>query len=683
MKSGQLVKKLIMRINYRADIDGIRAIAVLLVIGFHYLPHFFRGGFVGVDIFFVISGFLISSIIFSELAENKFSFAGFYSRRIIRIFPALLLVLLFFIVLGWFVLLAREYKDLGIHVFGGTVFISNLLLWNEVGYFDPISENKLFLNLWSLGIEEQFYIFWPILMALAWRLRFNILNILLLITLISFATTIYYVFLNHDVPAAFYSPLSRAWELLIGAVLAVPKDRYYVWLSGYSIKNKLSNWCSLKSENHWAKYAAQCISLADINSIIGLTLIILSGFGVSEKTQYQWYWSTLAVAGVMLLIRAGEKAVVNRIFLCRHLLVSIGLISYPMYLWHWPILTFFKFTFGKQLSAPVLFLAVLTSTIFALGTYLYLEKPVKSAVLVVGKKKVTLYLVFVALLIAFFGLYIHINDGFVSRFKKFEIYNDVPINHSPMSNLACKSKYGYLFGNDFSYKRDFCLVSQHGSENVLIIGDSHASKLYDALLKMEYQNLTHIGRGSCAPIGNLMPSDNWLKCQPLIDNMLKFSLKGNHELIVLTGAFNRYFNGEYHLPYTSDELELRVESYFRELGGAKKDILIVLDNPTLPFDPSDCTKKPIDLRRKHDCFFPRSQYEQDTNRYRSLFFKSAKRYKNIKILDQTSIFCDLSNCYANNEYGLLYTGDKNHLSLRGAMLVSHKIVELYPYIFKH
>ncbi|WP_397599612.1 acyltransferase family protein [Silvanigrella sp.] len=155
--------------KYRTDIDGLRGISILTVVAFHASSFWFKGGFIGVDIFFVISGFLISTIIFSSLQQNNFSFIEFYSRRIKRIFPALLLVLIAVYAFGWFALFAHEYKQLGKHIFAGASFVSNFILWNESGYFDDVAWSKPLLHLWSLGIEEQFYIMWPLLVWAAWK----------------------------------------------------------------------------------------------------------------------------------------------------------------------------------------------------------------------------------------------------------------------------------------------------------------------------------------------------------------------------------------------------------------------------------------------------------------------------------------------------------------------------------
>ena len=198
--------------KYRADIDGLRAIAVLSVVLFHAFPTLqlsifpslhIAGGFIGVDIFFVISGFLISTIIFDNLERGSFSFLEFYSRRIKRIFPALLLVLITCFAFGWFALLADEYKQLGKHIAAGAGFVSNFVLWNESGYFDNSAETKPLLHLWTLGIEEQFYIIWPLLLWAGWKRKFNLLTITLIIATISFVLNIKGV--RTDPVATFYS----------------------------------------------------------------------------------------------------------------------------------------------------------------------------------------------------------------------------------------------------------------------------------------------------------------------------------------------------------------------------------------------------------------------------------------------------------------------------------------------
>ena len=215
-------------LKYRPDIDGLRAIAVISVVLFHAFPDsIFKSGFVGVDVFFVISGFLISTIIFRGMNERMagtglakpFSFIDCCSRRVRRIFPSLIFCLLTFLVLGWFVLIPDEYSLFGKHTAGASAYVSNLLLWSEAGdYFQTASQTKPLLHLWSLGIEEQFYLIWPLVLFITYKLNFNIFTLALVGALVSFGFELRSV---HDNPtAAFYSPFLRFWELMAGSLLA-------------------------------------------------------------------------------------------------------------------------------------------------------------------------------------------------------------------------------------------------------------------------------------------------------------------------------------------------------------------------------------------------------------------------------------------------------------------------------
>lgn len=214
-----------MSLSYRADIDGLRAIAILTVVAFHAFPDVFPGGFIGVDVFFVISGYLITSILQQEIQSGHWSVASFYARRILRIFPALVLVLLACLVAGWHTLLAEEYMQLGKHLGLGAAFLSNIGLWWEAGYFDKVSEAKPLLHLWSLAIEEQFYIVWPLALWLILRSKRNAMCTVAVLALGSLLLSVWWVW--SDRTQAFYSPVSRAWELLAGAWLALqPVQRF-------------------------------------------------------------------------------------------------------------------------------------------------------------------------------------------------------------------------------------------------------------------------------------------------------------------------------------------------------------------------------------------------------------------------------------------------------------------------
>ena len=214
-------------IDYRADIDGLRAISVISVIGFHAFPNNVKAGFIGVDIFFVISGYLISKIIIEQIELGSFSFFDFYKRRIRRIFPALILVLFACFIFGWFTLFPIELQQLGKHIAGSAGFISNFILWNEAGYFDNQANTKPLLHIWSLGIEEQFYIFWPLIIWTIYKIRINFLLIIFVLITLSFVLNI--VSAESDKVATFYSPITRFWELLVGSFRMVKiKKQFYI-----------------------------------------------------------------------------------------------------------------------------------------------------------------------------------------------------------------------------------------------------------------------------------------------------------------------------------------------------------------------------------------------------------------------------------------------------------------------
>src|SRR6202048_955471 len=329
--------------RYRPDIDGLRAIAVMLVVNFHAFPGAMPGGFIGVDIFFVISGFLITGIIVHELDQQRFSLLAFYNRRIRRIFPALIVVLGATLVLGWLWMLPAAYAQLSADVVASAAFSANFALLWQSGYFDVESAKKPLLHLWSLGIEEQFYLFWPLVLLLAARLRLSILAAAAVIGVASFVLNV--AMIGSIRVATFYLPFPRAWELLVGAVL----------VSGWSQINQTgaaSNW----------------------RAAVGLALIAVAASVLDTTRAFPGGWAVLPVGGAALLLSA-PGAWICRTVLASRPLVWIGLISYPLYLWHWPLLVFFGIIKFGPLTLLERGLIVGLSFVLAWLTYRFVEKP--------------------------------------------------------------------------------------------------------------------------------------------------------------------------------------------------------------------------------------------------------------------------------------------------------------------
>lgn len=295
--------------NYRPDIDGLRALAVLAVVIYHAFPAALPGGFCGVDIFFVISGYLISGILFKSLAQDNFSFIEFYSRRIRRIFPALIVVLFLTLFLGYFYLLSDEFEQLGKHVAASCVFIQNIVFLKESGYFDTSADLKPLLHLWSLAVEEQFYIFFPPLLILIWRKKTSITWIFTSLIALSFIANI--VISVKDSASDFFLAPYRCWELLAGSLLA--------W-------------------QHFSKGSGT--RLGNIYSTFGVLLITFSLIWLDKTNPYPGWRAVFPVTGAVLLIAAGPSSIINRWLLSNQISIWIGLISYPLYLFHWPFFIF-------------------------------------------------------------------------------------------------------------------------------------------------------------------------------------------------------------------------------------------------------------------------------------------------------------------------------------------------------
>lgn len=372
--------------KHRPDIDGLRAIAVLSVVGFHAFPSLVKGGFIGVDVFFVISGFLISGIIYENLDKGEFTFREFYVRRIRRIFPALIVVMTACFAFGWFSLLTDEYKQLGKHMAGGAAFISNLLLWKESGYFDNSAETKPLLHLWSLGIEEQFYIIWPLLLWLTWKRKFNFFAVTLAIAVGSFYLNIKGI--KQDAVATFYSPFTRFWELMCGGLLAWVTIYKKTSFAGVELKvDRITVSAIYRDRN---KEVEKGKILVNLSAFTGLALLAFGFEKITEDFSFPGVWALVPVSAAVLIISAGPTAWINRQILSTKLLVWFGLISYPLYLWHWPLLSFARILKSELPSRKIRIAAVVISIVLAWLTMKWIEKPFRSGNQRIGLKVATL-----------------------------------------------------------------------------------------------------------------------------------------------------------------------------------------------------------------------------------------------------------------------------------------------------
>lgn len=478
--------------RYRADIDGLRALAILSVVIFHAFPSVLRGGFVGVDVFFVISGFLISGIIFKSLQRGGFSFAEFYAHRIKRIFPALTIVLTSCYAFGWFVLLPNEFKQLGKHIAAGAGFVQNFVLWSEVGYFDTAAELKPLLHLWSLAIEEQFYLFYPLLVFIVWRAGLNVLLLVLLLGLLSFAFNVMNVV--QSPVSTFFMPQTRFWELLAGALLA------YLQLPLHGRQGEripyLPFYLRLFHEASRPRWP-QCIH--NWVSALGLLLVVAAVLRITRNDAFPGWWALAPVVGTFLLIFAGPSAWVNRVILSNKLVVFVGLISYPLYLWHWPILAFARIMAEGMPAAKSRIAAVAVSFILAWLTYRLIERPVRF-----GRKTWTRTAIptLALTLIGFIGYNAFQRDGLAFRIPG-EVRHIVNSNYE----YAKDARVGKCWLSAEQAPDGFaseCIEapSTAASPSLLVWGDSHAARLYPGLRSVSRDRivLSQLTRDGCPPI---------------------------------------------------------------------------------------------------------------------------------------------------------------------------------------
>jgi len=336
-------------LKYRPDIDGLRAVAVLGVIIYHAFPTALPGGFTGVDIFFVISGYLISGILYTGVKEENFSFVEFYARRVKRLFPALITVMILTMALGYWILLSDEYVQLGKHLAAGCLFIQNIVYWQESGYFDTAANLKPLLHLWSLAVEEQFYIFFPPILLLIWKRKWPLAAIIAVLLVISMVANLVMSVQNRT--SDFFLTPYRGWEFLGGALLA--------W------------W-------HYGKGHEEEVPVhAEVLSATGLLLLGAGMIFLHKEAPFPGWRALFPVVGTLMLMEGGRGAWVNKRFLTHQWVVWVGLISYPLYLFHWPLLSFLHILRGEQPPAFGIVAVLGLSLILSAGTYYLLERKIR------------------------------------------------------------------------------------------------------------------------------------------------------------------------------------------------------------------------------------------------------------------------------------------------------------------
>ena len=633
---------------YRPDIDGLRALAVLLVVGYHYF--WVAGGYIGVDIFFVISGYLISQQILIDLDRKSFSLMNFYARRVRRILPPLLLMISLCLLAGWFLLLPTDFKQLGAQALAGVAYVSNFLLYTQSGYFDAPAAEKPFLHLWSLGIEEQFYLFWPLLLIILAHFRQKASSWIVGVTILSFGINL--ALIDFDRSAAFYMPASRFWELAAGGLIA-----------------SLSNKAGSDSSSLASRVVARTMPWA---TPVALTLILTAVLSVDKQSAYPGYWATLPVLGSCLLLadRKGDR-LKSKLF-SNFGAVWVGRLSYSIYLWHWPLLIFMQLS-DRHTRTDIL-TALFGTFVFAWLSYRYVEVPIRALKITPhNASRFVIAGLCVSVVIGLFGL--SATNAWVERSWDHDLITKV-YEHPPTSCAASAAE-----GN--ASKLDElapCLsIKYPGRPTVFLLGDSHALGLSLGLQDYlsRYQiNLVALPVMYCTP---LSVHDRRQACVQF-NQWIEAQIKVMKPDLVLIFAHHAFWGDDESYgeaqPYPAYLFNRALEIKQASAG----QVLVVGQIPTwvnsLPHNLN------LNFLRRHMAVPSKTTIGVDEN---SLAMDGilAKTAANMPIpyLSLVQQLCDAQGCQTSvgkNFPDDLFVHDYGHLTKNGAAYISEKI--LWPEI---
>ena len=633
-------------LKYRPDIDGLRAIAVLGVV-FYHADLGFPGGYVGVDVFFVISGYLITSLILKELKSGHFSMLNFWERRARRILPALAVLVAVVLAVGWFVMLPADYETLGKQTIALVFFSSNIKFWMESGYFDSLASEKPLLHTWSLSLEEQFYLVIPIVLGLLFKLRRSgwVVPVLGGICLASFALSIFWV--EHQREAAFYLLPARAWELGLGSIVAfcVPVSRAWV-------RNGMA----------W----------------LGLLGILCPFFFYSSQTSFPGLAALPPVVGAALLIWSGmvfEKnssaPFLNRVLAVRPF-VWIGLISYSLYLWHWPIFAFTKYFWNSTPSPLINSLLAAASFFLAWLSYRFVEQPFRSREIIRSRGQV-FWLSGAAvsvLLLAAFGLWA--GKGFPKRLPE-----------DAVKFAEGKNDWSTQFGGDTRAEdipdRLVRFGAEGGEVEVFVWGDSHAM----AILPMVDQVCKELNLGGMtAKSASTAPVVNW-SCKHLyqgkeeldynfavLNGIKKMAREGYLKIVILAARWSGYTNGKDII------FNEALKNTIAELSVSGCRIILLREVPNFPFEtPKALALATIRGENPASFSITLQDYEERFASHAETAKLLAEEYPNVEVINPGPVFANQNRIiYPFDESGVLFI-DSHHLSTHGSMKLKEQFLK--------
>ena len=671
--------------TYRKDIDCLRGISVLAVILYHFKFDYFSGGYLGVDIFFVISGFLITSIILEEISLEKFSLINFYERRIRRLFPALIVVIITTSFLFEIVFLETEIKKLVVSIISTILFYANFYFQDIGSYFSPLNEQQPLLHTWSLSIEEQFYLIFPIFLVLFFK-KINLAFILIIlfalfsISLSQFGGNLKFSYPyveNHlsffALPQfAFYFTLTRIWEILVGCLLAL-----------FLFNNK---------KNFENRYLV----------LLGYLLIVLSILFFDRNTLHPSIITLIPITGTLLvLLYSSENFNESGVFVIfnNYILLKIGLISYSLYLWHQPIYQFFNQIYFIDTNNLVKFFIIFLLLILSFFSFKFIEQPFRDK-RKISQKNIFIFYILSTILIILFCLYSLYLRDFSKKYSAlvYDISNFSKYYEN--NNFNCStSAENYISPNNA------CILGNEQKTELALIGDSHL----DIISKELKKELTLLGvsayqfsYGGCVPSLNLkVYNDKRYICNKYFTEVLdKLKNEPDIKKIVLFSrwSFNlkgeRFNNkeggieigsGHYFIPINSDvlvekkirqeEILNNIEIFIKKIKNLDKDIYIVMPTPEMGWEVPNNLARILHYKNKIEkntlSISKKVFDERNSEIYK--FFSNLKQNYNLNLIYPNDIFCDNLKCFSHkNNIPLFF--DDDHLSIEGSKLLSKKII---------
>lgn len=642
-------------LRYRPDIDGLRAVAVLSVILYHADVAPMKGGFIGVDVFFVISGFLITSLILKDAGEGRFSLLHFWERRIRRILPALAAAVFGTVLLGWFFFLPRDFAEIGNQMFWQSFTASNFYFEDKTGYFDKLPELKPLLHTWSLAVEEQFYMLMPIAFIALWRFCRNKAGLILaFVTLVSFALSVWGV--QHKPDAAFYLLPFRAWELLLGALFS-----FYLPV--------------MKSGSDKARAIA---------SFLGLGVILAASVGFNSKMPFPGAWALLPCLGAALFIWAGTGGdnFFNRI-LARKAPVFVGKISYSWYLWHWPLFCAGKYVLMREYGLPEKAVSFCVSLGLAYLSWRFIETPFRKA----GGVFKTRRGVFIAALLTLFamgasGLLISKLGGVPQRFSEETLsYANAADDKSPLSRACREDSYNRIL------KDDICQTNAESGmkPSFMLWGDSHADAIAPAFITLshKYKNNGYIAfKHGCPPVLDLYLKKDVKApyCREYNQAHLDFIRRHKIKRVFLVAnwsswAYNRdlYFEDRnWYAPYAKRYDNIVLAGMQRTVDVLQKEgvkVYFLLNVPCMRVDPPRALAiESIRGITESRVFYDKASY-LSSRAVDMDHFVAENKTSNLIVVDPMPILCPEDKCIAvDNKHSLYF--DDGHLSAYGANYVA-------------